>query len=172
MAITSPELDAPTSAKAGRVALGRAAVAALRVLSERMDDPDPNVSMQAATFVLQLTTACLRHGQGLALDWAGAEVEPECGHPAPPSDSGPVGTREVASDGDRPPGRPRPLDGPQESSVRPSPCRRVDREKTTGRFGGGPRGFDTRASSVPASARSRTAACPRAGRGPLGLRPP
>ncbi len=60
----------------GRAALGLAAVKALRVLSDCMDDPDRAVAFKAAVEVMGLVTSCQRHGHGFALDWVG-DVEPD-----------------------------------------------------------------------------------------------
>ncbi len=64
----------------GRRVLGRAMVRAVQVLAELMDHPDKLVAYRAAVEVMRLSTACMRHGAGLPLDWA--DDSPE-GEPVP-----------------------------------------------------------------------------------------
>jgi hypothetical protein len=71
--------DRPSS----RGALGRAIVRALQVFTEQMDNPDRTVAMRAATEVSRLSMACLRHGEGLALDWADDPPAAELPRPEP-----------------------------------------------------------------------------------------
>ncbi len=88
MSSSPPDLlDCLANQPGGRAALGRAMLRALQVFTEQMDSPDKKVAMQAAAEVARLTHACLRHGQGFALDWADDDTaeahRPEPARPEP-----------------------------------------------------------------------------------------
>ncbi len=112
--------DCSAQPPTGRRVLGQALVRAVRLLADRMNDPDKVVATQAATEIMRLSLACLRHGYGFPLDWADGSLDDD---PRPcPRGAEPVEERAA--------GRADPEATPSAKPREPVPCRRHPAEAT------------------------------------------